>query len=261
MQRRVVVQPDQRERVDDRLLLGDQRGQPLREFCRPRPVANGERGFGKAAEGIRVVRPECDRAIITCDRLGVALELVQRVAAVEQRLGVVRPQRQRPVEACQRLVVAHELLERAAAIVERLGIARPQRQRAVVARQRLLVALEALQRIAAVVVRLDEVRSASTWSKLASASSYRLSRCSALPRLLSASTKSGRSASLVAARERLVVAPQFAQDETLVRQRLRGPRVDLQRRVDEREGLEAAALLMANDAKQMLRIEVARLGF
>ena len=89
------------------------------------------------------------------ERLLVALEGVQQIAAIVVRLGIIGPQRNGAIEARQRVVAAPQSVEHIAAVGMRFDEIRPQRDRPVVARQRFVITLERIQRDAAIDQRLD----------------------------------------------------------------------------------------------------------
>ena len=91
-----------------------------------------------------MIGPDRDRPLVARDRFVMRLSCAQRHRRGKTTLRHSRAATPAPVEGGERFVVALELLERAAAVVVRLGIVRPQRQRTVVARQRLGVAAQAL---------------------------------------------------------------------------------------------------------------------
>ena len=76
------------------------------------------------------VRRERDGAVIGCERLVEAAQLLQHAGAVDQRLDRARIERQRAVAARQRLVEPLQFPQGSAAIAERLSIIRPQCKRA-----------------------------------------------------------------------------------------------------------------------------------
>src|SRR6185437_10738507 len=78
-----------------------------------------------------------DRGVVILQRVFVAVELDQRIAAIIVRLDVIGLQRQRALETRKRVVVPAERLKRVAAIVEAVGKVGLHRQRALVFGQRL----------------------------------------------------------------------------------------------------------------------------
>jgi hypothetical protein len=106
--------------------------------------------------------------------------------------GIPRIERDRLPIGRNRLVMASQLPERTAAIIEGIGVAGADRNGAVEARDRIVEPIEPMQGGTAIMVRAGVAgSSAIALSKQASASSKRSSASSSMPRLLTASAKSG----------------------------------------------------------------------
>ena len=225
-------------------------------------VALIEQRRSAVVQGLGVVRPDRQSPVIAGDSLRIASEVRKSVPAVEQRLSIgwrerqslletrerfkrLAQSKQRPtavvvrfrvsgtdrkrlIKTCERLLDALQLRQRGAPTVQRFGVARRQRQRAVVARVRVLIARQFEQDVAAIAPGFDVM---------------------------------GRK------RERLVSGVdrfvEFA--ERLEYDRETGPsgrvsRINRHRLGDQRPRLDRGALLMAQDAQQVERRRVVRLG-
>jgi len=107
-----------------------------------------------------VIGPHRNRAVKTCQRRVEPLQLLQRIAAIDQRLDEFRPRGDGPVVTRQRLVVPLERIERDTAIVQRQNVVGIflQRQVHVMDRARGIAALmkyEAEQVPAVELIRID----------------------------------------------------------------------------------------------------------
>ena len=86
----------------------------------------------------------------TCQRVVMAPEQHQHIAAVEMHLGEIRLERDHPFVAGERVVVAPEIVQQRAAVAPGLDRLRVDLQRAVVARDRLCPPAQFGKRIAAI---------------------------------------------------------------------------------------------------------------
>ena len=105
-----------------------------------------------------VVLLDLERTLVGGERLVMAGELLERVAAVGMGVGEVGAQLQRPIVGGERLVEAVELLQDQAAVAERFGEVGLQLQRPIERRQRLRRPLQVAQRQAEVVEQVEVVR-------------------------------------------------------------------------------------------------------
>jgi len=143
---------------------------------------------------------------------------VQRGAAADQRLGIIRTQDQRSIVARQRFIEPPELVQDDTTVVERFDVIRLQIERTVVAGQRLFAAPQPIQRVSAIAERIGIIRPQGDGAIIvASASPNCFSSWWAMPRLTSASTKSGRNAS---AASKLASAPRWRRNACRVTPRL-----------------------------------------
>src|SRR5205085_4159388 len=90
------------------------------------------------------------------ERLLIAFELEQDIAAITQRLGKIGPDRERPVIAVERLLIAFELkgAQHGCAAVMCLGKIGLDSKRLMIAVERLLIAFELERDIAGITQRL-----------------------------------------------------------------------------------------------------------
>ena len=156
MQRRIVTEADQRERRDARLAGGQLGIQPGCHYFGAGKIADRQRGI-EAAEFIGMAGIKSARLFIAREQFIVALDLLQRIPAIVERVGLIGHERQYPIVAFERFGMALQLLECRAPAVPGLNVTWLQRQCAVIARQRLLQPPQLEQRVALVVVRLGIV--------------------------------------------------------------------------------------------------------
>src|ERR1700755_3093085 len=105
-----------------------------------------------------VVGSQCDSAVVALERIFEAIELLEGVALVVERVGVVGLDRNGALEIVKRLRAASECNKDAAAIVERLGKAPLVLERLLEARQRFLVAVHGVEYEAEVQKNLRRLR-------------------------------------------------------------------------------------------------------
>ncbi len=104
---------------------------------------------------LREVGPQRQRSLVLRDRLVVALQRLQRVADVEQRLDKVRLDPKRALVAADRFLVTAERLQRVAEVEERLREIRVELDRRRVVAKRLRGPVERLQQVPEVVLSVD----------------------------------------------------------------------------------------------------------
>src|SRR5262245_1936211 len=258
VQVRLVTEPDEREWIDDRLALGDQRFKPRQQLRGTRPVADRQRRLGEAAVRIRMIRAQRDCLLVARNCISVPLERIERISPAELRFGMIGPPALGLVEVLQRLTELAERRQRAAAVVESIGIVRPQLERALIALNRLVIVFEPLQRVATVVERLDVGRGAR--EHLLEALKRLLLALEPLPGVATVVEGIDRGRldrqGLVEALERLLVAAQRVEDQSLVREGTVRARAQLERGLEELERLRVAALLIADDTEHVAGIEV-----
>ena len=95
---------------------------------------------------IGVVGPEQLATVITEQRAGNPVLLLQSDAEIVVRIGIIGLQRQRALEALDRLVVMRQCGQGIAETVMGLGPIRLQLECAAIARHRLGIALQSIQR-------------------------------------------------------------------------------------------------------------------
>ncbi len=107
---------------------------------------------------LRKFRLERQRAVEALDRLIEAVEIAQRIAAIDQRVGEVRPERQGAIVTGERGARAVEFEIGIGAVAIDIGIVGIELERAVEARQRVLVPADVAQHVADVVVQRRGIR-------------------------------------------------------------------------------------------------------
>ena len=178
--------------------------------------------------GARMRRDGGERAVEGGDRLGRAVELQQRVAAIVVQLGMGGRQLERGIEIVQRLGVTFERGQRDAAIEQRFAVARRALQHLLEAGERLLRAIEREQRGAAILQRVQIVRVDRQRS--------------------------------VEAVERVGIALERVQHVGEIDQRVGGARIDLDRGRDQPQRFAHLPALRLDGAEQMQRVESVRRG-
>ncbi len=150
LERLVIAVADEDERRHDGRTVSRATACLGAQFVLPSPVAEARGAFDDAAECVRMVGIDRERAFIARGRFADTLQMLERMAPAAECIGVVGLERDGTIEACQRGVMTMHVLERKAAIVVGERASRPQREGAVVARDRRIESHQRLQGIAAV---------------------------------------------------------------------------------------------------------------
>ena len=195
------------------------------------------------------------------DRLGRALERVERGGAVVERVDVVRPERERAFVAGERLGVAIEIRQRDPAVVPGLDVAGIGRKRAVIARERFRRTAKIAQQQTAIdqradVARIDPERHVVSGERLVDAAKV-VKRVGAVAHGIGVARIDRER--LLEAHERFRVAAERTQRQPVIRMRGNRCAVHLERNADQANRVLRVVLLQLEDAKHMQRFEVAGL--
>ncbi len=295
---RVLEAPDREQRdaptIQHARLYGiDCKGavETRQRLAEPLQVREGD---AAVVERVEVAGPDRQRALEACECLFVALELNQNIAARHQCADSVRIDRQSPLATRHCFVVTAELLERDRPVAQRIDIVRLDGEPPVVARQRFLIPAELDRHVAAIDQRTDMAGIAGQHFVV---TGTRVLEARELGEHIAAIEQHGGGARLarqhlVVDDERFLETPQPRQhngaivervevaridrensvaDRQRIRrpierkqhrhhdgQRLRRPRLELQRLGDQLVRVAEMALLIADESEKMQRVELPR---